>query len=198
MPARRSPVQDASAVLPVADRRGRSLRTLWAPAVLGGFCVLTLPLSACAGSIGSSGTSNAGKAETAFADRVEEQSGGNVTLDIGWGSAVALYNEVTEAVADERLDLGVTVPRPAHFEFSNALICSSPVATADDLDGLQVRAGSSNDFALAEGVDAGVLVCDGVVRSAAVEHCGLHIRWAACRYRSRLARRAAERITAAL
>jgi len=45
-----------------------------------------------------------------FRDYVEERSNGQISLDITWGTAVAGYGEVDDALLDGRLDLAYTLP----------------------------------------------------------------------------------------
>jgi TRAP-type C4-dicarboxylate transport system substrate-binding protein len=53
----------------------------------------------------SSAESSSGQREEAFADAVEEMSGGAITLDIVYGNAVVPPDEISSALADGRLDL---------------------------------------------------------------------------------------------
>ncbi|GAA2010080.1 TRAP transporter substrate-binding protein DctP [Brevibacterium samyangense] len=53
----------------------------------------------------------------AFAEEIEERSGGRITLDIVWGQAIAGYTEIPNALADGRLDISYALPiyMPAEF-----------------------------------------------------------------------------------
>lgn len=69
-----------------------------------------------------------GEAEQGFIDHVAEMSGGKVTLDPVWGQAIAAFDEVTEAAADGRIDIGVEIPiyTPSKYEAVNELINLAP------------------------------------------------------------------------
>ena len=69
-----------------------------------------------------------GEAEQAFIDQVAEMSGGKVTLEPVWGQAVAAFDEVSEAAADGRIDIGVEIPiyTPSKYEAVNELINLAP------------------------------------------------------------------------
>jgi TRAP-type C4-dicarboxylate transport system substrate-binding protein len=77
---------------------------------------------------GASAESGSGKAELEFAQRVEELTGGKVTFEMAWGQSVAPFDEVTEAVADGRIDIGVEIPiyTPSKYEAIGELISLSP------------------------------------------------------------------------
>lgn len=77
---------------------------------------------------GASAESGSGRAELAFAERVEELTGGKVRFEMAWGQAVAPFDEVTEAVADGRIDIGVEIPiyTPSKYEAIGDLISLSP------------------------------------------------------------------------
>jgi TRAP-type C4-dicarboxylate transport system substrate-binding protein len=75
-------------------------------------------------------------AATEIADRIEERSGGMITVDLVWGQAVAGYDTVQDALADGRLDLANTLPGYSPAEFAafddlsttTAMLPSSPFA----------------------------------------------------------------------
>src|SRR5690625_658279 len=69
-----------------------------------------------------------GEAEERFIEQVAEMSGGKVTLEPVWGQAVAAFDEVTEAAADGRIDIGVEIPiyTPSKYEAVNELINLAP------------------------------------------------------------------------
>ncbi len=69
-----------------------------------------------------------GEAEQHFIDQVAEMSGGKVTLEPVWGQAVAAFDEVTEAAADGRIDIGVEIPiyTPSKYKAVNELINLAP------------------------------------------------------------------------
>lgn len=69
-----------------------------------------------------------GEAEQFFIEQVSEMSGGKVTLEPVWGQAVASFDEVTEAAADGRIDIGVEIPiyTPSKYEAINELINLAP------------------------------------------------------------------------
>lgn len=46
----------------------------------------------------------------AFAEAVEERSGGKITMDMVWGQSIAPYGEVHDALTDGRLDIAFDVP----------------------------------------------------------------------------------------
>lgn len=73
-----------------------------------------------------------GEAEQLFVDRVHEVSGGAITLEPVWGQAVAAFDDVTEAVADGRIDIGVEIPiyTPSKYEAVNELINLAPSTPA--------------------------------------------------------------------
>lgn len=59
---------------------------------------------------GSSSSGHTHEREKAFAESIEEWSDGKITLDVVWGNAIAPYDEVVEAVADGRIDIGIDIP----------------------------------------------------------------------------------------
>ena len=73
-----------------------------------------------------------GEAEQQFIDQVAEMSGGKVTLEPVWGQAIAAFDEVTEAAADGRIDIGVEIPiyTPSKYEAVNELINLAPAPPA--------------------------------------------------------------------
>lgn len=54
-----------------------------------------------------------GKYEVEFAEALSEKSGGKIELDILYGQPVAEFGEVSDAVADGRLDIGYETPMAA-------------------------------------------------------------------------------------
>lgn len=58
-----------------------------------------------------------------FKEAIEERSGGKITLDIVWGTAVASHDEAFDALADGRLDIAFIIPGyfPDRFPISNAV-----------------------------------------------------------------------------
>lgn len=158
-----------------------------------------------------SGQDHTGQRELAFAEAIEEMSGGKITVTTVFAQAIADYDQVTEAIADGRMDMGLEIPIytptdypaitsliniaptapadayfnemvtsaaaqevawnseeilddfrskgvdvlvPLEFEYSGALACTEPVQSLDDLQGIQLRAASASDFAIAEGLGA--------------------------------------------
>ncbi|GAA2004714.1 C4-dicarboxylate ABC transporter substrate-binding protein [Brevibacterium samyangense] len=81
---------------------------------------------------GQGPTGFTGEAELAFEASVEEWSGGKIDLEIVWGQAIAPFDEVTEATADGRIDLGVEIPiySPSKYPAINDLINLSPTGAA--------------------------------------------------------------------
>lgn len=73
-----------------------------------------------------------GEAEQRFIDQVAETSGGKVTLEPVWGQAVAPFDQVAEAAADGRIDIGVEIPiyTPSKYEALNELINLAPALPA--------------------------------------------------------------------
>jgi len=69
-----------------------------------------------------------GEAEQAFMDHVHELSGGKITLEPAWGQAIAAFDDVTEATADGRIDIGVEIPiyTPSKYAAINELINLAP------------------------------------------------------------------------
>ncbi|WP_349827391.1 C4-dicarboxylate ABC transporter substrate-binding protein [Brevibacterium litoralis] len=69
-----------------------------------------------------------GEAETAFIELVEEWSGGKITLEPVWAQAIAPFDEVTEAAADGRIDIGTEIPiyTPSKYQAINDLINLTP------------------------------------------------------------------------
>lgn len=69
-----------------------------------------------------------GEGETAFTELVHEWSGGKITLEPVWGQAIAPFDEVTEAAADGRIDIGTEIPiyTPAKYQAINDLINLTP------------------------------------------------------------------------
>ena len=82
---------------------------------------------------GSSADNYTGQREQAFADAIEEKSGGKVTLDLVFGQPIAGYDEVTAAIADGRIDIGLEIPiySPAEYPAITSLINIAPTAPAD-------------------------------------------------------------------
>lgn len=79
-----------------------------------------------------SGQGHTGEAEQLFIESVDEMSGGKITLEPVWGQAVASFDDVTEAVADGRIDIGVEIPiyTPSKYEAVNELINLAPSTPA--------------------------------------------------------------------
>lgn len=159
----------------------------------------------------SSGQDHTGQRELAFASAIEEKSGGKIKVNTLFGQAIASYDQVVEAIADGRIDIGLEIPIytpsdypaitaliniaptapadayfnemvtsaaaqdvawnteeilddfrskgvdvlvPLEFEYSGALACTKPVTSLDDLKGVQLRAASASDFAIADGLGA--------------------------------------------
>jgi TRAP-type C4-dicarboxylate transport system substrate-binding protein len=75
-----------------------------------------------------SGQGHTGEAEQAFMDHVHELSGGKITLEPAWGQAIAPFDDVTEATADGRIDIGVEIPiyTPSKYAAINELINLAP------------------------------------------------------------------------
>nr|WP_272902428.1 C4-dicarboxylate ABC transporter substrate-binding protein [Brevibacterium daeguense] len=48
--------------------------------------------------------------DTSFADEIEERSNGKITVEIAWAQAIAGYDDIDDALADGRLDIGRTIP----------------------------------------------------------------------------------------
>ncbi|WP_051218131.1 hypothetical protein [Nocardioides insulae] len=66
---------------------------------------------------GSTGTGHTADRERAFAKSIEEWSGGKISVEVIFGQSIAPYDEVVEAVADGRIDLGMEIPiyNPAKY-----------------------------------------------------------------------------------
>ncbi len=67
------------------------------------------------------------KSNIAFAEAVEERSGGKITFDVVWGQAIAGYSEVDDALADGRVDISYTQPmyEPTEYSGNDRLIAAS-------------------------------------------------------------------------
>jgi TRAP-type C4-dicarboxylate transport system substrate-binding protein len=87
--------------------------------------------------------------ELAFAESVEEWSGGKITFDVMFGQPVAPYGEITEAVSDGRLDLGLEVPvyTPEEYPATNDLGILSTQAASGPLFAEMVSMAAVQDFA---------------------------------------------------
>lgn len=72
-----------------------------------------------------------------FKDYVEERSNGQITIDVVWGTAVAGYDEVDDALVDGRLDLAYTLPvyDTASYPVLDALSSLSVYAPSTPLAG---------------------------------------------------------------
>lgn len=81
----------------------------------------------------ASGESHTGKRELAFAENIEEWSGGKIRVETVFGQAIAPYDEVTEGVADGRIDIGVEIPiyTPTKYPNINALVDLSTSVKGD-------------------------------------------------------------------
>ncbi|GAA4513948.1 TRAP transporter substrate-binding protein DctP [Brevibacterium yomogidense] len=62
--------------------------------------------------------------ERAWAEAIEEWSDGKITMDVVHGQPIASYGEVTTAVADGRIDIGLEIPiyEPAEYPAINDLV----------------------------------------------------------------------------
>lgn len=82
---------------------------------------------------------NAAEATSAlmFKEEIEERSGGNITIDIVWGTAVADHDEVFDALNDGRLDIAFIIPGydPDRFPISNAVNAVTQYAPSSPLVG---------------------------------------------------------------
>jgi len=60
---------------------------------------------------------------TELAAAIEEKSGGQITVDVVWGQAIAGYGEVHDALVDGRVDIAYTLPvyLPDEFPAVNAI-----------------------------------------------------------------------------
>ncbi|WP_349827643.1 hypothetical protein [Brevibacterium litoralis] len=69
-----------------------------------------------------------GESELAYAERIKEWSGGKIELEMVWGQAISPFDQVTEAAADGRIDIGVEIPiyDPSKYPVVNELINLSP------------------------------------------------------------------------
>lgn len=57
----------------------------------------------------ASAESNSAASGIAFAEAVEERSGGKITMDLVWGQSIAPYGEIDDALTDGRLDIAFDV-----------------------------------------------------------------------------------------
>lgn len=73
--------------------------------------------------LASSETGDEATSALMFKEEIEERSGGNITIDIVWGTAVASHDEVFDALNDGRLDIAFIIPGydPDRFPVSNAI-----------------------------------------------------------------------------
>lgn len=73
----------------------------------------------------------------AFKERVEEASGGKITIDLVWGQAVAGYSELDAALVDGRVDLAVTLPiyNPSEYPVNDAFVSASTLAPTSPREG---------------------------------------------------------------
>ncbi|WP_147522561.1 type 2 periplasmic-binding domain-containing protein [Brevibacterium senegalense] len=71
-------------------------------------------------------------------------------------SAAALQQVAFETpeVVDETASMGVTPLVPVEFEFTDALMCSTSVTSADDFDGRQIRVGAQKSYELMQAAGA--------------------------------------------
>lgn len=96
-----------------------------------------------------SGTDHTGAREQVFADAIEEYSGGKITVNTVWGQPIAPYDEVTEAVADGRIDIGLEIPiyTPTKYPAITSLINIAPTAPADPYFYEMVTTAAAQDVA---------------------------------------------------
>jgi TRAP-type C4-dicarboxylate transport system substrate-binding protein len=80
-----------------------------------------------------SGADHTGQREQAFADAIEEKSGGKITVSTVFAQPIAGFDQVTEAVSDGRIDIGLEIPiyTPADYPAITSLINVAPTAPAD-------------------------------------------------------------------
>lgn len=73
---------------------------------------------------GSSPTSGNADRDRAFAEAVEELSGGKITIDVVFGQPIAPYGEIADAAADGRIDLGFEIPAyvPSNYPALSELV----------------------------------------------------------------------------
>lgn len=95
------------------------------------------------------GTDHTGLREQDFVDAIEEISGGKITVNTVWGQPIAPYDEVTEAVADGRIDIGLEIPiyTPAKYPAITSLINIAPTAPADPYFYEMVTTAAAQDVA---------------------------------------------------
>lgn len=87
--------------------------------------------------------------ELAFAESIEEWSGGKITFEVLFGQPVAGYGEIADAVSDGRLDIGLEAPTytPDEYPATNDLSILSTPASSGPLLAEMVSMAAIQDFA---------------------------------------------------
>lgn len=87
--------------------------------------------------------------ELAFAESIEEWSGGKITFEVVFGQPVAGYGEIADAVSDGRLDIGLEVPvyTPDEYPATNDLSIVATQAPVGPLLAEMVSVAAIQDFA---------------------------------------------------
>lgn len=112
----------------------------------------------------STASGHSAERDQAFADYVEDWSGGKISIEVIYGQPIAPYGETIEAVADRRLDIAIEVPiyTPEKYPLINDLSVLSTSAAAGPVMAEVVGMAAAQEFAwndedlLAEYRDKGV------------------------------------------
>lgn len=85
----------------------------------------------------ASSASNSAASGIAFAEAVEERSGGKITMEMAWGQSIAPYGEIDDALTDGRLDIAfdVLIYSTDQYPVFDAMSTLSQVAPAASLVG---------------------------------------------------------------
>lgn len=85
----------------------------------------------------ASAASNSAASGIAFANEIEERSGGKITIDLIWGQSIAPYGEIDDALTDGRLDIAfdVLIYSTDQYPVFNAMSTISQVSPAASMTG---------------------------------------------------------------